>query len=243
MNSNNTIARKSPKRKTPAARKQSAAAVALTAAINQRGVYGRQLHQYRCSLETAETTTDRAIYAEYVKHFTAVHKKQVVLVESMLAEAAPAGLFPVASLPVAPALVLAKSASLRDVLQAHPPRPYARHIKPAEYVEGSVQATVVNKAAEQLRAIYTANPARGEHLCYQSACAETYIASLEIADVLLDDREAAIARAIFLRAIPADAGKQRPTAVGALAQMQMLAIDAARKVRLLFSVQQDLIAA
>jgi hypothetical protein len=70
-----------------------------------------------------------------------------------------------------------------------------------------------------------------------------YIASLEIADVLADDREAAIARAIFLRAIPADAGKQRPTAVSALAQMQMLAIDAARKVRLLFSVQQDLIAA
>ena len=242
MKSNTTTARKSPKRK-PAACKPSAAAVALTAAINQRGVYGRQLHEYRCSLESAETSADRATYAEYVKHYSAMHKKQSALVDSMLAEAAPVGLFPVAALTATPAPVLAKSASLQEVLQARPPYQPARYIAPAEYSIGSVQAQVVDKAADQLRAIYTANPAKGEHACYQSACAENFIASLEIADALPDDREAAIARAIFLRAIPADAGKQRPTAVGALAQMQMLAIDAARKVRLLFSVQQDLIAA
>jgi hypothetical protein len=242
MKSNTTTTPKPAKRKTPAC-KPSAAAVALTAAINQRGVYGRHLHEYRCSLESAETATDRATYAEYVKHYSAMHRKQVTLVDSMLAEAAPAGLFPVASLTAAPAPVLAKSASLRDVLQAHPPCSYARYVEPAEYAAGSVQAQVVDKAADQLRAIYTANPARGQHACYQSACAENYLASLEIAAVVTDDREAAIARAIFLRAIPADAGKQRPTAVAALAQMQMLAIDAARRVRLLFAAQQDLIAA
>lgn len=243
MNSNNTtVARKALKRKAPA-RKPSAAAVALTAAINQRAVYGRALHEYRCSLESAETATDRATFAEYVKHYGAVHARQVALVNSLLAATAPAGLFPVAPLPAAPAPVLAQSASLQEVLQAHPPRSPARFIEPAAYAAGSVRAKVVDKAADELRAIYAASPARGEHACYQSACAENYIASLEIQAAAADDREAAIARAIFLRAIPADAGKQRPTTTRGLAEMQMLAIDVARRVRLLFSVQQDLLAA
>ena len=241
MNSNNT-ARKLPKRK-PAARKPSAAAVALTAAINQRAVYGRSLHQYRCKLEAADTVTDRATYAEYVKHFSATYARQAALVETLLAEAAPQGLFPAPAHFVPAALALTPSASLRDVLQPPPACPPTRTAEPAEYVAGSVQAGIVDKAADELRAIYTTSPARGPHDCYQTACAENFIASLEIAAVLPDEREAAIARAIFLRAIPVAASDHRPTAVGALAQMQMLAIDAARKVRLLFSVQQDLLAA
>jgi hypothetical protein len=133
-------------------------------------------------------------------------------------------------------------ASLAEVIR--PRGPFVEGgplVYPAEYEPGSLQAELVDKAASQLRDIYSAGTARipyndNDPGPFMAACASTYEAALEVTEVL-PPAQGSIALALFKR-LWTDTFSVKPTTPRAQVEMQMAAIEAARRLAFMFSAQQ-----
>lgn len=116
-------------------------------------------------------------------------------------------------------------------------------VYPADYEPGSLQAELVDKAAYELREIYTAGQCsvgftENDPGPFMTACAYTYESALEVTEALPPSL-AAIALALFKR-LWSDATAVRPTTARAQVEMQMAAITSAKRLAFMFSKQQVL---
>lgn len=135
------------------------------------------------------------------------------------------------------------TATLADVLRASPAEP-VRFIKPAKVDSGSVQATIIERAARQVRDIYLDGIRRVKYdekqpEVFFDACFDTWSVFAEVEQAVQDDATAAIALAILERAGWNRDGL-RPTTLEAQVRMQMTAIDAATQAKVLFAKQAEL---
>ena len=125
------------------------------------------------------------------------------------------------------------SATLPTVIRAGEPFT-VRNVKPLRPASGSVLERVVEQAARKVRDIYVAgrrfvsnDPDQPEF--FQDLCFETWMVSGELERSVEDDTELAIAAAIFERAGWHDT--LRPTTLRAQVEMQIVAVETARRAR------------
>lgn len=126
-------------------------------------------------------------------------------------------------------------ATLTDVLQPRPCDIQLRCVQPLAADPGSVQEQLIGKAAEKVRSLYYASQRRVAYdekspESFFDACYDTYCAAAEVEQVAEDDTTASIALAVFKRA-----GwfheLLRPTTLAGQVQMQIEALEAARRVK------------
>lgn len=135
------------------------------------------------------------------------------------------------------------SSLMAEVLQ---PRPEAAPLHPRvpRLVPSSEdQKAVLKTAAEVIRDIYLAGRQpphyyEGQPDARQAACADVECSLYQLYDVIDDDKVLAVAEALYHRAGLTN-GNAWPTKPSALAQMQMHAVDQARKLLPLFANQES----
>ncbi len=133
--------------------------------------------------------------------------------------------------------------TMKAVLQPRP-APRVRAVKPAAVADGSLQAQLIERAAQTVRNIYVDGQRRVKYdearpEVFFDACFETFQAALEVEDAAPDDLTASIAAAVFERA--GWSSTLRPTTLEAQVRMQVAAMDAARQARGFFAKQAALV--
>lgn len=130
--------------------------------------------------------------------------------------------------------------TLKEVLK---PRPAVavRNIKPADIKPGTLQAKLVEEAAAKVKGLYYAgkrkvgyDPERPEP--FFDACVDTYTTIVDVEQTVPDERVASIALAVFEKAFFGE--RLLPTTLKAQVEMQIEAVETARRLRLLFAEQQ-----
>lgn len=131
---------------------------------------------------------------------------------------------------------------LLEVLKPSNPAPL-RIVKALEPAN-EFQETLIKKAARQVRDIYVEGQVRmgydpREPERFFDACVDTWMAYSELSDALADEKELAVVNAVF-----EEAGFLRdrvfPTTLRAQVEMQITAVEFARKFKTLFATQQSL---